>query len=509
MARPSTNTAELGKFPVSDTTPLRARIYARDSKDRDGTRASPDRQIAQARDLIRARGWIETGEPVVDSSMAASRQRTTTRPGYLGYVESIMRGEFDVAVAHHDDRMWRTISEREAFMWAASDAGLTLVATCYGDYPVDDPDSDFRGELNVMLSKREAATLARRVKSKHVAKAAAGEWPGGPAPFGYEIDTANKSLKIVPAEQVVVVDAVRRLLAGESRVAVARDLGREHHMLGLAATLSRLVLSPTIAGLRVRDGEKIEGKWDGLITVADHERLVAMFAARKRGPRHSTASVNVLAGFLICELCGSKLTGGSTGTRHRYACPVQGLGGCGRVSVPKRGAEARVLELVCAELDSDDFANAVDAAIAAAPDTELAAVASTLAQDRTQLGVVADMLADGDMSREAYTRAVKRLEGRISEAEATLARAASSAGPVVGLVGQGDSVRAEWELAEADGGYSFADRRAILAAVAEKFIVHPSTLGNRAGPYFDVERITMVPRFEKPRRRRTRKPESP
>src|SRR5262245_60558056 len=105
----------------SSTRPLRARIYARDSLDRSGRRASPERQIDQARALIRSRGWVEVGEPVVDSSSPASKQRTTKRPGYLEFVDSMMRGEFDVPVAHHDDRLWRTIAERETFMWAAAD----------------------------------------------------------------------------------------------------------------------------------------------------------------------------------------------------------------------------------------------------------------------------------------------------------------------------------------------------------------------------------------------------
>src|SRR4051812_47978155 len=96
-------------------TPLRARIYARDSHDKTGMRASPDRQVEQARALIKARGWVEAGGPIVDSSTAASKQRTTTRPGYIELVASMTRGEFDVPVAHHDDRLWRTIGEREAF----------------------------------------------------------------------------------------------------------------------------------------------------------------------------------------------------------------------------------------------------------------------------------------------------------------------------------------------------------------------------------------------------------
>jgi hypothetical protein len=131
--------------------------------------------------------------------------------------------------------------------------------------------------------------------------------------------------------------------------------------------------------------------------------------------------------------------------RRRLACQVAGMGGCGSLSVPTDGAEARVLELVVAELDSDDFARAVDAALAAAPDTELADVAVQLAADRTQLGVLADAFADGYITRDTYKRAVGRLDGRIADAETALARAAAQSGPAVELVGRGDAVRAMWE----------------------------------------------------------------
>src|SRR4051812_171046 len=172
------------------------------------------------------------------------------------------------------------------------------------------------------------------------------------------------------------------------------------------------------------------------------------------------------------------------------------MGGCGGVSVPIMGAEVRAVELVAAELDDEAFARAVEQALAAAPDTELAEVAAQLAADRGQLGVVTDMLSDGELTRDAYKRAVARLDARIAAAEAGLGRAAAAPGPVVGLVGRGASVAAMWERPPAEGGYSFAERRAILGAVADRFVVHPAPAGNRSGPRFDPKRVTMVPRFE-------------
>jgi hypothetical protein len=52
-----------------------------------------------------------------------------------------------------------------------------------------------------------------------------------------------------------------------------------------------------------------------------------------------------------------------------------------------------------------------------------------------------------------------------------------------------------WERSEGEGGYFFAERRAIIGAVGEHFVVHPAAKGNRSGPRFDPARIEMIPRF--------------
>jgi hypothetical protein len=415
----------------------------------------------------------------------------------------MVRGEFDVPVAHHNDRLWRTISEREAFMWFASDQGVELVATCSGDFRVGHPDDDFVGELGVMLAKREAATVGRRLRDMHESKANkpdGAEWPGGRAPYGYRLDKKRKTLVIKPAEAEIVREVVRRVLAGQAILEVVRDLHRRgvlpESMNRVAPRMRQLIAKPTIAGLRERHGELIKGKWKPIISVADHERIQAILRARATGPRQVTPSANILAGLLVCGTCGTKMHSSVSAGRYRFICPSHGSGGtgCGRVGVGRAGAEATVLDLVVAELDSPDFAAAVERAVAAAPDAELTEVADQLAADRAQLGVIADMLADGDLDPVGYKRAKARLDARIDAAERRLAQAQVSAGPVLGLVGTGHKVRAQFAVDEADGGPTLDERRAIISAVAEAFVVAPS--GKNAGPRFRPERITMVRRFE-------------
>src|SRR4051794_27741879 len=56
------------------------------------------------------------------------------------------------------------------------------------------------------------------------------------------------------------------------------------------------------ARLRVRGGVEIPAGWPVIISPADHERLVALATARKRGLKSSTASTNMLAGFLVRQV---------------------------------------------------------------------------------------------------------------------------------------------------------------------------------------------------------------
>jgi hypothetical protein len=66
------------------------------------------------------------------------------------------------------------------------------------------------------------------------------EWPGGKAPFGYRLDTENKTLQVEPTEAAVVAEVARRLLSGEGVLAITRDFVAQGH-----AEVNRATASPT------------------------------------------------------------------------------------------------------------------------------------------------------------------------------------------------------------------------------------------------------------------------
>jgi hypothetical protein len=110
-----------------------------------------------------------------------------------------------------------------------------------------------------------------------------------------------------------------------------------------ARGVKRMILSPTIAGIRVheRTGTVTNGNWKPIISPTQHELLTALFndPTRPRRGGGSTERKRLLSGLLVCGKCGQKLYGdGPSG----YSCKKGGSGGCGNVRIASAGLEDHV-----------------------------------------------------------------------------------------------------------------------------------------------------------------------
>ena len=464
---------------------MRAAVYTRISLDRSRKRAGVERQRADCEALCAAQGWhVVSYFEDNDRSAYSGRER----PAYGRLVDAVVSGEVDAVVAGHQDRLWRNVIEQQTFLALGRESGLKLVATPSGNFDPDDADDEFVSTIQAAASKRESAATARRMRRRQLEKAQRGEFHGGGRAFGHTKDRR----RLVKREAALIRDAARRLLAGESGSSIVRewqDRGVKTVRGGRwrLDTLTALLAQPRLAGLRVHHGQLYEATWPPIIDREAHERLRAIFDRRRNGPA-PRPSRWLLSGFLRCTKCGASLTAQkqTTSTSARYACPPRTVGGCAGVAVRAGLVEAEATRRVLDYLDSEDFARALARMQHRTGNGDLGDLAEKLTRDRARLAELGDMLADSEIDRDEYRRLRDRVEARIVTTGSRLARA-SDTGPGLRYARQGEVLRQAWEE------LTLEERRTIIGAVVEHFVIQPATPPRNV---WRPERVLPVWRFD-------------
>jgi DNA invertase Pin-like site-specific DNA recombinase len=457
---------------------LRAWVYLRASIDHHDDEATIRRHEKNCHRLCDQRGWLIVGTST-DNDTSAYRENRH-RPGFEELLDAVSKGQCDVVVAEHPDRLYRQPLDREAFLLLARSAGLTMIATVgKGDERIGHADDQFSGDLDVILARRESATIARRMRSKHVTKRAEGEWPGGPAPLGYRLDPENKSLAVVPADAKLVRQAVEMFLRGDSSLAVSRWLSAESRRRWTPSNCLKLLTSPTLAGKR-EDGTK--AKWDAIVPPADHETLAALRQSRSRGKRGPIGRYR-LSGVMRCGVCGHSMAAQVQRGQPGWRCSLP-AGGCGNVSIGDDLATESLLDQLADMLDSPAFRQALADALNEAP--EVAAAAKAVVNLRDRLTTLEDALGSGVLDLDAFKRLAPKVKVELEEAKGVLAHSASQ-GSLGALPPTGDALRQAWPYLEA------TEARVLVGLLAERVEVAPRQV---PGPRRQPDRVTVVGRWK-------------
>lgn len=455
-----------------------AAVYARISSDQDGTALGVKRQLADCRALAKQLGWT-VGEEYVDNDISAYSGRK--RPAYEAMLEDLAAGRRDAVVVYHADRLTRRPIELEQFLEVVNRAGVRHVRfVAGGDIDVGNGDGLLVLRMLAAVAANESASKSRRVRRKLDEVAAAGMPHGGKRPYGYEAD----KITVRPAEAEVIRTLVARFIAGESARSLATWLNDEgipsvSGKAWVTTTLRSLLASPRIAGLREHRGDIVgDAVWDPIITPEDRDRVLAVMAARKVTKRR-TPQRYLLSGLLRCS-CGNRLFSSARPNSRRYVC-LSGPdhGGCGSTTVVAVPVEELITDAVLYRLDTPELADAL--AGRAAADAETAALAETIAADREQLDELAGLYAAKEIPAREWLAARAPIEARITDAERRVARATRS-DALTGLVGNGTTLRAEWDALGLDR------QHAIVAAVLDHAVIARRP-GSRT---FDPSRVEPV-----------------
>jgi site-specific DNA recombinase len=452
-----------------------AAIYARISSDQSGERLGVQRQLEDCRRLAAEKGWPVYAE-YVDNDISAFRGKA--RPEYARLLADIEGGRVDAVVAYHQDRLTRRPMEWEQFVELCDQAGVQQLATVTSDISFGNDNGMLVARITAAVAANESARKSARIKRKIQQNVELGIPNGGAQrPFGYEAD----KMTVRESEAEIIRAVVDRFLAGESlRSLVAWMTSEGIPTPGSAddwrtPTLRAIILSGRIAGLRDHHGEAVgPAAWPALISVEKHHQIRAMFQTKKISGRRAPRSY-LLSGMLRCGKCGNRLYSSIRGDRRRYVCMAgPDHGGCGRLTIVAQPVEEWIAAAVLMRLDTP----AMDDTLAGRSDAteRQGALLAELQTAQSKLTELAEMWAEGEISRAEWKAARVPLEARVDSAQKQLDQMAGT-NSLDALMGQGENLTASWDTLNLDR------QVAIVRAVLDTATILPGVLGARSVDY--------------------------
>lgn len=452
-------------------------MYLRISQDRAGDGTSIDRQRQDCQKLAAVRGWTIT-EEFMDRDVSAYSAKP--RPQFEALLKAIEAKEFDALVAYHPDRLMRRPFDLERLVNVCTMTGTREVATVAGDTNLGDGDGLAMLRMLSLFSAHQSDSASRRIKRKNEERAAAGlPHVTGQRSYGFELDRVT----VVESEAIVIRELVSRFLAGDSLISLASWLQAEGIKTATGKndwrvpTVRSLLWKASIAGLLERHGEIVgPGKWQAIITVAQHEQIRHRLEQNARTGKRSARNY-LLSGKVYCGGCGAKMVSSPDGDRARYGC-VKGPdhGGCSKVFIAGGPLEDLIADAVLTRLDQPELAQA----LAARPDddAEAAVLTQQLVADSARKDELALAFGNGEFDRRDWHTARKPIEDRIDAARRRLARLGSHNG-LAQYIGRGAQLRAQWDTPE----MTLQTQAAIVSTILSRVVIFPATArSNRMDP---------------------------
>jgi site-specific DNA recombinase len=458
---------------------VRAGIYARISSDREGDNLAVSRQLADCEKLAKQKGW-QVVERYVDSDISAYSRKK--RPEYLRMLDEIEAGLVEAIVVYHHDRLHRHPRELEDFIDLCQ-RQRTMLATVTGDIDLSTYDGQLIARIHGAVAKKESDDKSRRIRRKHEELALAGRPSGGGTrPFGFEAD----HLTVRPVEAAIVRECAAKALAGDSLRSICTDLNERGIETATGKrwspqTLRRMLLSARISGQRDYKGEMlIKAVWEPIITPAETQRLRAKLKDPARRTNRA-ARRYLLARLLRCEHCGTPLVARprADGSR-RYVCASgPGFGGCGKVTIVADPLEQFIVAAVLHRLDSPELPRVLNASVIDSDGSEWQA---EIEQTQAKLDELAELWAEGTISRGEWLKARHPIEKRQTLAKKRLA-AMNRTTALAPHIGNAAGLRDSW------GEMTLTRQQQIVAALVDHVIVGA---GKRGINRFDPSRLRPV-----------------
>ena len=295
---------------VSVTEKIKAAIYARISKDRDGEGLGVDRQEADCRVLADRLGVRSVSAVYVDNDIGASTKSRKHRPQYDEMMRRARRREYGVILAYSNSRLTRRPRELEDLIDLHAATGVLIKTVVSGQDDLSTADGRMVARIKANVDAAEAERTAERVARAKKQAAEQGRYRGGPRPYGFKKD----GVTIREKEAVMIRQATRAILSGRSLTAVVRELNESGTRTSTGSDWSRhslrdMLLRPRNAGListgRVRVNVRVIGRasWPAIISEDELHAIERLLLDPSRRTTANTTPAHLGSGIYICGRC--------------------------------------------------------------------------------------------------------------------------------------------------------------------------------------------------------------
>ncbi|MCO4276041.1 recombinase family protein [Pseudarthrobacter sp. HLT3-5] len=317
---------------------LLVREYLRRSKDRSGKGKSPDQQHAENAAALAQQGWDLHPEPYRDNDRSASRYSKQAREGFARLMMDLEEDTFGAGALGlwESSRGSRRTGEWVDLIELCEERGIRIWVTTHGRLYDPANARDRRSLLeDAVDSEYESAKTSKRLQRDMRSNAEKGR-PHGKKIYGYRRikDSETGALvRVEPHEHEasIVQEAARRVLAGQTFYAIAKDFNgrgipprretRKEHRQGLGWTppaVKQMLTMPAYAAKRQHQGEIIgDAMWPALIELETWEKLQIVMSPPERKRTNDWPAKHLLTGIAVCGVCGAPMRIGKQNAGRR------------------------------------------------------------------------------------------------------------------------------------------------------------------------------------------------
>ena len=318
-------------------TKSRAVLYCRYSS-HNQREVSIDQQV-NACEAFAERENIRIVKLYADKAMTGTNDR---RPQFQQMISEAPGLGVQYVIVYSLDRFARDKYDSAVYKRQLKQRGIRVISAT--ENISDDPSGTLLETMLEGLAQYYSEELARKIKRGMMDNASRG-LTTGPPPYGYRIKDGHYEED--PEQAEIIREIFGRVLAGEARADVIRDLNARRIKTSRGgewtkSSLGRVIRNEKYTGVYLYGDVRVEG---GLPKILDEETFNAMqvFLATTHGPgpkrRRNGGGVYLLTGRVFCGDCGSPMVGVSgtskTGDLHHYyickgrrykkSCPRQAI----------------------------------------------------------------------------------------------------------------------------------------------------------------------------------------
>jgi len=440
--------------------PLRAVIYCRISRDREGAGLGVERQREDCEQLAAQLG-LRVIEVYADNDLSAYSGKP--RPGYQQLLEDLRSGRADVVLSWHTDRLHRSPAELEEYIDVCEPRRVDTRTVKAGHLDLTTATGRMIARQLGVQARYEVERMVERQRRKRDEMAKKGKHFGGRRPFGWEAD----GMTPIEFEFECIKEAARAVLAGASLRSIAAGWNAQGIKTSTGGEwqgpeLGGMLRRPRNAGIFVHRGQEVgEAQWPAALDEATWRSVVAVLADPSRATSPGNERKYLGSGLYLCGVCadGTTMRSGTSNSRNpgedeRRHWTVY------RCRTSKHLSRRQDLLDDHVQLAVLDRLSQPDAAEWLAQQEDAVDVRGAQTEARQARETLDELAADrgaGLMDRRSYQVASEAARLRLERAQDVLSRAVK-VNPAAGLVGA-DDIEAEWNRPS----FGLSRQRAVIA----------------------------------------------